>query len=155
MLKKHRRSTKLAEAVHEIDADHAADVATRDQAPLVTEHVVDQRVHVAGVQREVVLVIGRQIAVAVAAQVGGDHLESGLGERRDVAPPDALRLRVPVQQEQRRAALALTHVTECEVVAHHRAVDGERVGRRGFRLRRSEPRVVAQLTPSRRRGAAA
>ena len=89
----------------------------------MAEHVVHERVDVARVHREVVHVVGRQIAVAVAAEVGDDDLEARGGERRDVAPPDALGLGIPVQQEQRVAADAFAHVREGEVVAHHRPLD--------------------------------
>ena len=47
VLKKHNRSTKSAEPVDEVDADHAADVARRPRAPVVAEDVVHQRMDVA------------------------------------------------------------------------------------------------------------
>ena len=71
----------------------------------------EQRLHVARVRADVVAVVGRQRRVAEAAQVGRDHLEAGLGERRDVAPPDPARLGPAVDQQQREAARALAHRT--------------------------------------------
>ena len=112
MLKKQKPLDEVVEAVHEVDADDTADVAARDHAPLVAEHVVHERVDVAGVHREVVDVVGREVAVAVPAQVGDDDLEARRRERRDVAPPDPLGLGVAVEQQQRVPADALAHVRE-------------------------------------------
>ena len=50
-----------------------------------------------------------------------------LGERPDVAPPDALRLRVAVDEHDRRAARPFVHVRERDAVAHFAALDRERV----------------------------
>ena len=47
MLKKQKPLDEVVEAVHEVDADDTADVAAGDEAALVAEHVVHQRVHVA------------------------------------------------------------------------------------------------------------
>src|SRR4030095_10220231 len=63
--------------------------------------------------------------------------------RADVAPPDALRLRVAVQQHEREAALPFAHVGERDAVAHHAALDAKRAGRRRLRLRRAEAGLVA------------
>ena len=82
----------------EVVQHDATDVAARDRAVLVAEHVVHERVAVDRVRGDVVEVVGREARVAVAAEVGRDHLEAGGGERPDVAPPDALGLRVAVQQ---------------------------------------------------------
>jgi hypothetical protein len=138
--------------VHEVDADHPTDVATGDGAAVVAEHIVHERVHVARVHREVVDVGGRQIAVAVAAQVGDDDLEPGGGEWRDVAPPDPLGLRIAVEQEQWVSADALADVGEVQSVADDGAVDRELARRRRRGLRRPEARVVGHaISTSRRR----
>ena len=86
----------------------------------MAEHVVHERVEVGGEGRRVVEVVGREVGVAVAAQVGDDDLEAGRGERLDVAPPDALGLGVAVHEQQRVAAHALPHEREIEPVAHRR-----------------------------------
>ena len=78
--------------------------------PLVAQLAAHQRLHVARVGGGVVVVVGRQPGVAEAAQVGHDHLEAGLRQRLDVAPPDPLRLGPAVDQEERLAALALADV---------------------------------------------
>ena len=64
------------------------------------------------VRRDVVEAVGGEVGVAEAAEVGGDHLEARGGERRDVAPPDALRLGVAVHEQERHAADALAHERE-------------------------------------------
>ena len=108
----------------EVVDDRPADVAARDDAVLVAEHVVHERVEVDGERGDVVEAVGREARVAVAAQVGRDHLEAGVGERLDVAPPDALRLRVAVHEQQRSAADALAHVRERHAVARRRRAYG-------------------------------
>ena len=60
MLKKQKPLDEVVEAVHEVDTDDTADVAADDDAPLVAEHVVHERVHVARVHREVVHVVARE-----------------------------------------------------------------------------------------------
>ena len=99
-------------------SDDAADVAARDRALLVAEHVVHERVAVDRERGDVVEAVGREARVAVAAEVGRDHLEARAGERPDVAPPDALRLRVAVQEQQRGAAGAFADVRDRHAVAH-------------------------------------
>ena len=152
VLKKQSRSTKPGEAMHEIDGDDTTDVAAHHRAPFVTEHVVHQRVHVARVRGQVVDVVGREVAVAVAAQIGGDDLEARRRQHLDVAPPDALGLRIPVQQQHRVAANALAHIGDRQLVAHDRTVDRERVGSGSRGLRWAPTRVVAQsgISTSRR-----
>src|SRR5699024_5459566 len=58
-----------------------------------------------------------QAAVAEAAQVGDDDLEAGVRQRGDVARPDPLRLRPAVDEQQRRAALALAPEGQLDAVA--------------------------------------
>ena len=123
-----------ADALHEpgvtqgeVVQDDAAEVAANERAPVVPEHVVDERVQVERVRGHVVEAVGREVGVAVAAQVGRDDLEAGVGQRLDVAPPDALGLRVPVNEHDRRAAHALVHVGERHAVAHFGPLERERV----------------------------
>ena len=75
MLKKqsfvHEAGVAQAEVV-----DDAADVAARDDALLVAEHVVHERVEVDRERGDVVEAVGREARVAVAAEVGRDHLEA-------------------------------------------------------------------------------
>ena len=114
--------------------DHApAEVSAGGGAALVPKHVVEQRVHVAGVRREVVEAIGREVRVAESAQVRCDHLEAGLGQRSDVAPPDALGLRPAVHEQQRIAARARAYVGDAQPLTDARVLDRKRVGggRRG------------------------
>ena len=66
VLKKHSLRDEAVEAVDEVDGHHAADVAGRDDAALVAEHVVHEGVEVDGVGAEVVDVVGGDVAVAVA-----------------------------------------------------------------------------------------
>ena len=56
--------------------DGAADVAADHDAAVVAEDVVDERVEVRRERGDVVEAVGREVGVAVAAQVRGDHLES-------------------------------------------------------------------------------
>ena len=140
--KKTSLSTKPGIAVQEVDGDDAAEVAADDAATLVAEHVVDEQVEVAAPRREVVDVRGRQIRVAVAAQVGRDHLIARVGQRGDVAPPDAFRLGVAVQQKKRIAADAFVDERERQPVAavarrNLPPVDRERVRCRSGGLRRA------------------
>jgi len=67
---------------------------------------------VARVDDEVVPIVGRDVAVSDAAEIGNDDFETSCGQRLDVAPPDPLRLRVAVNQQQRDAANAF--VDECQ-----------------------------------------
>jgi hypothetical protein len=128
---RHRVEDALAldeagEAHGEIGHHDTAHVARGGAAARVTEDVVDQREEVARVRRRIVEAVGRQVGVAVAAQVRDDHLEAGGGERRHVARPDALGLGVAVDEQQRIPADALTPEGEGEVAAGQRgAVDGE------------------------------
>ena len=67
----------------------------------MAELLVHERVQVHGEGGDVVEVVGREVAVAEAAEVGHDDLEAGGGERFDVAPPDALGLGLAVDEQQR------------------------------------------------------
>ncbi len=96
----------------------------------MAEHAAQQRLHVARVRGEVVEAIGRQPGVAEAAQVGGDHLEAGFGQGADVAPPDPLRLRPAVDEQQRVAADPGAHEGDLEAVADLGPLDREGVGPR-------------------------
>ncbi len=119
---------------------------------IVAEHVVHERVDVARVHREVVDVVGREIAVAVPAEVGDDDLEAGGRERRDVAPPDALGLRdsrAAGAAGNRRRLRARTRARGRR--APPSGAIGELARRRRRRLRRTEPRVVRHISTSRRR----
>jgi hypothetical protein len=80
------------EAPAEILDHDAAHVAAGGDAALVAEVAVHQRVQVAGVRGQVVGAVGGEAAPPEAAQVGDDHLEARIGERRDDAPPDPHRL---------------------------------------------------------------
>ena len=88
----------------------------------------------------------------MAAKVGG-HAVTGCGQRRDVAPPDALGLRVAVQQKQRVPADALVDVGQRQPVEvaragrHLTAVDREGVGGRCRGLRGPQPQVVMHRLP--------
>ena len=108
-------------------ADDAAEVAADEHDAVVPEHVVDQRVEVEGVRGDVVVAVGGEVRVAEAAQVGSDDLEAGLGERADVAPPDPLRLRVAVHEQDRDAPGSLVHERQVHSVAHLGASYRERV----------------------------
>ena len=112
----------------EVEEHDAADVAARDRTVLVAEHVVHERVAVDRVRRDVVEVVGREARVAVPAEVGGDHLEARVGEWADVAPPDALGLRVPVEQQQRDATDAFAYVRDRHAVADFGVVRGVLLG---------------------------
>jgi hypothetical protein len=100
----------------------------------MAEHVVDQGPEITAVEDEIVGVVLRQIRIAVAAQIGNDDLVACLGEGPDVAPPDALRLGIAVDEQERMTADAFADVGELEVAIDPRAMDLERVGggRRGL-----------------------
>ena len=102
-----------------VDKHRSPDIAADDAAVLVPEYVVHERVEVTAVDREVVLVAGRQVGVAVATQVGGDHFVAPGRERFDVAPPDALGLRIAMHQQQWIAAHALVDVRHRNSIADH------------------------------------
>jgi hypothetical protein len=87
-------------------------------------------VQVARVRGEIVEAVGREPRIAEAPQVRHDHLEAGVGERADVAPPDPLGLGPSVHQQQRVAADALAYVGELDAIAHLGALGRERVGSR-------------------------
>ena len=72
--------------------------------------------------------VGATLAVAEAAQVGRDHVEAGGGERVDVAPPDAARLRPAVDQQQRRAAHSLVRVGDLEAARRRAVIRGSGLG---------------------------
>jgi hypothetical protein len=97
--------------------DDAAHVATSDRAVLVAEDILHERVAVDRECGDVVEVVRREARIAMAPEVGRDHFEARGRERRDVAPPDALGLRIAVQEEQRRAPDALAHVCDGHAVA--------------------------------------
>ena len=87
-----------------------------------------ERVAVDRERGDVVEVVRREARVAVTAEIGSDDLEARGGERADVAPPDPLGLRVPVEQQQRDTARALAHVGDRHAVAHFGRVRCELVG---------------------------
>jgi len=92
----------------------------------------DQRVQITGKRCQVVEPVAGKIRIAETPQVRDDHLESRSCERLDVPPPDPLRLRPSVKQEQREPALALADVGHLDPVADPRAVN----------LKRHEPNVT-------------
>ena len=109
--------------------DHGpAHVAAGEEAVLVAEHVVHERVEVGGERGDVVEAVGREARFAVTAQVGRDHLEARGRERGDVAPPDALRLGVAVHEQQRRAAHAFAHVRKVHAVGQRGVMGREPSG---------------------------
>ena len=59
--------------------------------------------------RNIVKAVRAESGVAEAAQVWSDHFEPRRGQRCDVAPPDALRFRPPVDEQQRRPSTSLMH----------------------------------------------
>jgi hypothetical protein len=118
---------KSGVAQRQVVEHHSTEVTTHDAAPLVAEHVVDERVHVDRHRGHVGEPVGGHVGVAVAAQVGRDHLEAGRGERADVSPPNPLRLRITVDQQQWEAARALAYESEADAGTHLAAFDGERV----------------------------
>ena len=103
--------------MQQVHRDGTAQIAADHPATLMTEHVVNEKVDVATPGGEVVHIVGRQVRVAVAAQVGRDHLMAGLGQRRDVAPPDAFRLGIAVQEQQRIAANTFVDERQRQAVA--------------------------------------
>ncbi len=140
-------------AVEKVAGDGAAEVTGDHAAPLVAEHIVDEQVQVAAPGGEVVHVLGRHVRIAVAAQVGGDHLVAGVGKRADVAPPDALRLGVSVDQKQRISADAFVHECQRQPVAiltrrHLAAMDRERVRSGCVGLRWPQTQVVVHDSES-------
>jgi hypothetical protein len=122
------------EAQPELGDHHRADVAGGRPAALDPE-LFTERAEVARVRGRVAKAVGGQgRTVAHAAQVGDDHVEAGLGERRDVARPDPLRLGEAVHEQQRIAALTRTPVADRESVAHRAAENRKaRVARRFHR----------------------
>src|SRR5690606_4042323 len=56
-------------------------------------------VEVAGVRCDIVVSVRADLRVAEAAQVGNDDLEPRLGKGSDVSPPDPLRLRPAVHED--------------------------------------------------------
>ena len=121
--------------------DGAADVAADRDAAVVAEDVVDERVEVRRERGDVVEPVGREVGVAVAAEVRGDHLESRGRERPDVAPPDPLGFGVAVDEEQREPANALVHERDLQSVAHRRAAY-----RKGIRIEWRHGRGVSHAS---------
>ena len=68
-----------------------------------------QRVQIARIGDDVVVIVGRQVAVADTAKIRCDDLEARRGQRLDVAPPDPLGLRIAVDQQQWRPADSLVN----------------------------------------------
>mgnify|MGYP003694757717 CR=1 FL=1 len=92
--------------------DAAAAVVADDEEFLVAERPHDFDLVLRHRPLGVVGVVGQAVrlfAVAVAAQVRGDHAEA-LGELRGDLVPDGVRLRIAVKQEQRRPDAALDQV---------------------------------------------
>jgi len=81
-------------------------------------------VQIARVRGDVVEAVGRDVGVAETAQVRDDHLEAGLGERCDHAPPDALRFRPAVDEQQRTGAAGILVDERLTEPADVRAMDG-------------------------------
>ncbi len=123
------REPRVAE--RQVVGDDPAEVPADDDAALVAEDVVDECVQVHRVGRDVVEAVRGEVGVADAAQVGGDDLEARGGERPDVAPPDPLRLRIAVHEQQGHAAGVLVHERQVHPVAHLDPTDVERVRVRG------------------------
>jgi hypothetical protein len=94
------------EAQPEVLDHHSAVVPARRRAALVPQDVMDQRMQVARAGGHVVVVVGREPRLAEAAQVRDDHLEPRLRQRRDVAPPDPLRLGPPMDEQKGKPARA-------------------------------------------------
>ena len=146
-VEEHQLVDEARVAVHEIDRCGTTDVAADDAARPVAEEVVDEQVHVAAVGGEVVHIVGGQVRVPEATEVRHDHLVAGGDEGVDVAPPDPLRLRVPVEQQQRVPADTLADVGDRQPVAsrcrrHRPAMDRVGVGGRDRWLRGAETEVV-------------
>ena len=127
-MKRTWRSTKPSKRSAEVLDDAAAEVASRRRAALVAKHAGDEGMQVARVGGEVVEAVGREARLAEAAQVGNDHLEAGGGEWLDVPPPDPLRLRPAVDEEQGVAAFPGADVGELDALADLRSLDRERAG---------------------------
>ncbi len=142
--------------MEEVHGDGAAQIATDHTATVVAEHVVHEQVEVAAPRREVVDICRRQIRVAVAAQVGRDHLIARVGQRGDVAPPDAFRLGVAVQKKKRIAGpafWALVHERDRQSVAAVAGwdlppMDRERIRCGGGGLGRPQAQVVVHASES-------
>src|SRR5262245_23322965 len=90
--------------------DHrAAEVAAEQHDPVVTEHVVHERIQIEGVAGDVVKAVRTELAVAETSQVRHDHLEAGLGQRGDDLPEDPLGLGPAVDAHERHTAHAFPH----------------------------------------------
>ncbi len=104
------------------------------RAPVVADHVRAADAELGGERDDVVddrlhavrLDLLRLGGVAEAAQVGRDHPEPALGERRDLVPPQVGGVGVAVQQDD-GVALALVHVGDVDVVDAHRLLLGHAV----------------------------
>ncbi len=119
------RADEPLEPQRQVVEHEPAQVAAGRHAPFVAEHVRHERVHVACVRRDVVVVVVGEPRVAEPREVRHDHLEPRRDQRLDVPPPDPLRLRPPVQQQQREAARALAHVRHLDPVAYARVLNLE------------------------------
>ncbi len=137
MLNRHWRSHESLETQPEVLDRDAAEIASGRRAAVVTEHVVHEAIQIGGVRRRVIEAVGRETRVAEAAEVRDDHLETGLRERLDVAPPDPLGLGPTVDQQERISTHSPPHERELESVRDGRSLasEGSRIGSRAVTVR--------------------
>jgi hypothetical protein len=86
-------------------AEQPTPVVADDDGVLLAE-CAHQRRHV-GRQRREVVAAGRLVAGAVAAQIGGDHVEAGVGQTGELRSPGPPELGETVQQEDQRSLTRL------------------------------------------------
>src|SRR5581483_641478 len=96
--------------------DHVAAPVVPDEHALFDFQRVHQPDKVCHQVVDIVLLQGRRpVALTVTAQVNGDDMETGLGQRRDLMPPGVPGFGKAVHQDQ-RIALALLHVVQGDAV---------------------------------------
>ena len=137
-----QRVDETFESMHHVDSDNSADVSTDHANVFMTKNVMHQRVQIAAVGDEVVGIGFREIRIAMSPKVGNNDLKTSSNKRFDIAPPNALRFRIAVNQKERISADTFTDISEFKTVSDIGTMNRECITGGCRRLGRTQPNVI-------------